>query len=164
MKRYQLILCLVIGVYCVPSFAGPILDINFIAPASVQAGESANVSWTVGNIGDETATGPWVDAIYLSTDNLFQFSDIRLTTFDRFGDLAPGDTYTRTESILIPMSTLAGEYFLLAATDIEEDVSGPDFASRAIQITAASVPEPSTLGLLGAGLLGFAFVRHRRAA
>ena len=42
--------------------------------------------------------------------------------------------------------------------------AGNDFALDDISLVAVSVPEPGTLSLLGAGLLGLGFMRNRRRA
>jgi subtilase family serine protease len=84
---------------------------------------SVTVGWTVSNLG----TGPgrnesWVDAVIASTnDTLGDGDDVVLARFPRTGALEVGESYSRTETFLLPPE-FTGRYRLFVKTDADGQV------------------------------------------
>ncbi|WP_422665759.1 CARDB domain-containing protein (plasmid) [Anabaena sp. PCC 7938] len=123
------------------------------APIAVTVGSTAEVSWTVLNQGNVQATHRWYDAIYLSNDQTLDGTDTQVSGFDSGisgTSLLAGDTYTLTQTLNIPNTTLGNRYLLFVADAdnnqyetnennnvkaISVEVKAPD-----LMITAGSAP------------------------
>jgi hypothetical protein len=77
------------------------------------------VVWTVVNNGLTPAIGPWSDRILISTDNQLG-GDTLLSTVNVAGPLDVGQSYTRTQQVLLPSSP--GRFWIIASTDAGETV------------------------------------------
>ncbi len=97
---------------------------NVVAPTETIA-DPANVtiSWQVDNIGDSTASpGNWFDAVIASTDEIIGDGDDRvLALFERTADLAPGESYVRSETFQLPPA-FTGRYFLYVQADHSKSI------------------------------------------
>ncbi|TVR47529.1 MAG: tandem-95 repeat protein, partial [Puniceicoccaceae bacterium] len=97
------------------------------APTSARVGDPITVTWTVTNHGDEPATGRWTDAVYLSSDLVWDFGDLLLGTLEPSAarTLQPGQSYTA--SLTVPLlPALPGPWRILVRTDLFNDVfEGP---------------------------------------
>jgi subtilase family serine protease len=98
---------------------GPVADLivtNVDAPASAFSGRSFSVTWTVRNNGAST-TLSWIDAVYLSIDQVFdRGSDVYIGFAERFAGLPAGDEYSQSGSFTLPQG-LAGRFYVFIATD-----------------------------------------------
>ncbi|NVJ00069.1 DUF1566 domain-containing protein [Myxococcus sp. AM009] len=88
----------------------------FSGPSVAEAQESVSFTWTVTNAGTEVAYPNWYDYVYLSTDERYDSGDTSVMSEVRTSALAPGASYTITESAVLP-SVPAGNYFLLLRVD-----------------------------------------------
>ena len=108
---------------------GPTPDLEPAAlnvPATVLTAGSMEVSWTVDNVGQRFAPGPWVDRLYLSADDRFDIgSDLLLGSFTRATDLLEGTGYSRTETVALPSLT-DGDYSVFLVTDANQTVVEDD--------------------------------------
>jgi YD repeat-containing protein len=86
------------------------------APASVRAQQVASLGWTVSNSGSGTAKAPWMDIVYLSSDQTCCAGDTALATVSHTAALAPGASYAQTKSVTIPTRP-PGNYFLILKVD-----------------------------------------------
>src|SRR4029077_20419581 len=95
------------------------------APSALVVGNPAqvDVSWTVANQGTGAgATGDWVDRLVLSTNSTYGDGDDRLVgDFPHTGTIAPGTSYTRSETVTLPPN-LEGQFVLFVATDATNTV------------------------------------------
>lgn len=84
---------------------------------------SLNVSWTVSNQGTgEGRTSAWTDRVILSKDDTFGNGDDWVVgEFRHTGALAAGESYTRSERILLPANTSA-RYKLFVVSDTKSEV------------------------------------------
>jgi len=121
-----------------------VLDFSAPSAAMVGSGQQVQLSWTVQNNGTVAAeAGFWFDSVYLSDDDVFDPSD-ELLTFTLAGEsgLAPGETYTFQEQVLIP-STAAGSRYLILTVDetneVVEDDEANNFFASAIELSAPDV-------------------------
>ena len=82
--------------------ASPDLTVSAItpAPAAIE-GQTVQLTWTVTNSGDATATGPWTDNVYLATDS-FGNNKTLVGSFTYNGTLAAGQSETETQTISVP--------------------------------------------------------------
>ena len=81
------------------------------------SGNTANVTWTITNQGEASATGSWTDVVYLSRDTILDTDeDLRLGRFVHEGPLSVGDHYLRTEQVTIPVE-YSGPYYFIVVTD-----------------------------------------------
>ncbi len=89
------------------------------APSQGISGQTISVSWNVKNIGTTgTSSNVWVDRLYLvSTATLDPGVAVLNQTFDNFSSLNPGDSYTQTESITLPLGLSGNYYFFVSAND-----------------------------------------------
>jgi hypothetical protein len=99
---------------------GPDLQlVSASAPASASVGSSITVSWTVKNQGAATASNDWVDYVYLSKDNVYDYSDAYLAGSNAADQspLAAGSSYTQTTTISAPSIDAAGQHYLIFRTN-----------------------------------------------
>lgn len=104
-------------------------------PATLPADETAGISWTVRNLG----TGPtsirvWFDAVYLSTDSVWDAADRKLLEVRNPEFLGAGEYYVQTADVPIPPDVARDRFFLLVQTDSgdteeEFDREGNNFAA-----------------------------------
>jgi hypothetical protein len=86
------------------------------------SGGSANVTWTVTNQGDASATGIWRDVVYISSDTILDTEeDFRVGRFDHQGPLAVGESYQQTANFTIPVDYM-GDYYFFVITDNNNSV------------------------------------------
>ncbi len=92
-------------------------------PSTVSTGERLAVSYTVINQGaGNPNSSSWRDRIYLSTNPDELENPIELKTITHYNGLEPNATYTITESIALPSSLSAGDYYLYVVTDADNQV------------------------------------------
>ncbi|MBD2251345.1 CARDB domain-containing protein [Nostoc parmelioides] len=135
------------------------------APTSAALNETISVSWTVKNQGTVSAFTDWYDAVYISDDQFFDYSDIQLANRYTGEDtpLASGESYTATQDIYIPGYVTTGDVYdglrqryLLFVTDEynnqgETDETNNVFAQAItlaapdLVITAANAPTTTVL-------------------
>ena len=91
------------------------------------------MSWTVKNQGAATASNDWYDAVYLSKDNVYDYSDAYLAGSNAADQspLAAGSSYTQTKAISAPSIDTAGQYYLIFRTN-------PDSYSGQAEISKAN--------------------------
>lgn len=87
--------------------------VSFSAPEESLSLSSETVAWTVRNEGPATASGTWTDRIYLSADSTFSGSESVLLSLSFTGTLAPGESYTRTATLPLPLVEGSFTLFLL---------------------------------------------------
>jgi hypothetical protein len=130
--------------------AGPVADLavsNVSAPATVTAGGTLPVSWTVTNNGADTGNVPIVDAVYLSFDQVFDPTDLYLGSVTTTGGLAAGKSYTQSSNLPL-RAGVAGTYYVFVVTNSGNTVfelnTGDDanFGPQSVQI---NMPAPADL-------------------
>ena len=87
-------------------------------PLTVGDPASVTIGWTVTNNGSvPTSAGSWVDQVIASPDDIpGNGDDIVLQSFPHTGNLAAGQSYTQTQTFLLPPS-FEGQYHLFVHTD-----------------------------------------------
>ncbi|MFP5275442.1 CARDB domain-containing protein, partial [Coleofasciculus sp.] len=118
---------------------------NISAPTTAVSGQGIEVSWTLTNQGDGTASGTWIDQVFLS-DNLTVGNDQFLDSFTFTGTLAPGESTTRTQVVTAPID-LAGDHYFVVNTDTNnqifeftEDNNNSAIADQAISLELSPTP------------------------
>ena len=129
------------------------------AGGSADLGDTIPVSWTVTNTSASVATAAgWSDAVYLSDSPTFDNTATFVGSFKATiaGPLAPGASYTQTQNVTLPYTTLGSRYLLVVADqDSGQPVSGstPIVGSTAIDLRASdlaiSATAPASTVLLG---------------
>ena len=85
-------------------------------PASVTAGTSAGLRFTVSNTGPEATSGQWRDHVYLSLDAVVSADDVLLAQVDSGAALNPGESYsTALNNIDIPIRYRGDAYLIVVA-------------------------------------------------
>ena len=84
------------------------------------SGENISVSWTIQNMGfGNTQMATWFDRVYLSEDqNLDYDIDIYLGGISNFSALNPGQSYTESLDINLPVGAF-GSYYIIVETDLQ---------------------------------------------
>ena len=121
--------------------------------------EILTVDWTVQNRGSAIANRDWSDYVYLSTDDVLDDTDIRLSTVatGEQTPLAVGDSYSISRDIRIPQSVLPGSYHLIFSADGSQnqgelEENNNQFAlpvqvtGRDLTVSEATAPESADLG------------------
>lgn len=98
---------------------------SVVAPGGYSGG-LMDITWTVTNRGPGgTREGGWYDRIYMSEDNTLG-GDRELGVFWHSGILPAGDSYTRTESVRLPIGIPADgvprDYYFFVVTDANNHV------------------------------------------
>ncbi|MEQ8752588.1 MAG: Ig-like domain-containing protein, partial [Coleofasciculus sp. G1-WW12-02] len=118
---------------------------NISAPTTAVSGQGIEVSWTLTNQGDGTASGTWIDQVFLS-NNLTVGNDQFLDSFTFTGTIAPGESTTRTQVVTAPID-LAGDHYFVVNTDTNnqifeftEDNNNSAIADQAISLELSPTP------------------------
>lgn len=90
-------------------------------PASGSPGESITFNWTVQNIGSNSATGIWSDAVYLSQDQTWDINDILIGKKSQVGPINIGESYNSNLSISLP-GINPGDYYIIIRSDVRNHV------------------------------------------
>ncbi len=101
-----------------PSGTPDLTLVNVSMPTDAVGGSSITVSWEVSNIGNGSTNNTiWKDRIYLSPDlDLRRGDDTLLGEFTSVSSLNPGESYTNTKQVNIPLNHV-GSYYLFIITD-----------------------------------------------
>lgn len=88
-------------------------------PVTVFSGQEVQVTWEITNAANGgTQSTRWIDAVYLSSDAVFEISiDRYLGGVNNFSALEPGQRYNNTSVFTIPEG-ISGEYYIFVRTDI----------------------------------------------
>ena len=94
--------------------------VNVAGPSAGGVGQNVTITWTDENIGQASATGPWVDYLYLSPDG--KLGDATFLGYYNFtGSIAAGSQRALSDSVALP--TLAdGAYYLIVDTNAQNQV------------------------------------------
>lgn len=111
------------------------------------------VFWTVTNTGSGSATGTWIDRVYLSTDDVLG-NDVLLGSSERPGPLPPGGAYGGSGLYPIGFEVAPGAYHVFVQTDatnvvLEPGAEGDNFVSSPVTVT-----HPPTADLVVADITG----------
>lgn len=94
-------------------------------PADTWTGSAFDVTWVLTNAGPTVASGPWLDRVYLSSDNQLQLGvDRLLGEFQFNGTLEAGRSVARVQSVSINRDWIPsnGNYRILVMADAANDV------------------------------------------
>jgi len=96
----------------------PDLSVSSVdAPMSLKLGATATLNYTVTNCGPgAVAATNWIDAVYLSSDELLDSSDVLVGSAIMNGPLAVGETYANTLELALPIID-DGEYHVIVSID-----------------------------------------------
>ncbi|MEO8270741.1 MAG: transglutaminase domain-containing protein, partial [Aureliella sp.] len=99
---------------------GPTIDLavsSIDIPVGVVQGNDLSITYTVTNTSSSaTLVNSWEDVVYLSTDDLFDPSDVEFGRIGRTSGLAGGASYT--ETLTSPLSTVSlGDYHVFVFAD-----------------------------------------------
>jgi hypothetical protein len=99
-------------------------------PDSVVLGENASMSYTIKNIGINTAIGTLKDALHVSTDNLFNgASDPLFSVQSKYIYIKPGDSVTSTVNGPLP-GVLPATYYGIGRTNTLNSVVEADYTNN----------------------------------
>ncbi|MCP9494831.1 MAG: hypothetical protein MSG64_10295 [Pyrinomonadaceae bacterium MAG19_C2-C3] len=126
----------------------PDLQVTLDAPPPQAATDAAfDVSWTITNNGQATATAPWVDKVFLSVDSQ-PGNDALIGEFPFSNSLEPNGSAVRIQTVSIPRSAVSqsGSYRLIVVTDANNNVNeganeNNNFSVRQIQVTRTPRPD-----------------------
>jgi subtilase family serine protease/5-hydroxyisourate hydrolase-like protein (transthyretin family) len=119
------------------------------APAVASIGGTISITYRVDNFGaTPTVAGLWSDAVYFSSDDVFDAGDVLLGKINHFGDLGVGDGYLASQSVTLPTSFL-GSGFLFVVADSDDDVFELDNVNNAVARPITLVNEPPDLTFTG---------------
>ncbi len=133
------------------------IDSMQLSKREISNGESFDVLWTIYNLGADAADG-LTAGIYLSTDRIFDASDVQLSAFDL--SLTGVEKKEDLTKVFIPANQHAGEGFILLKIDPEERVGDltPDDDLESVAITIKNLsdegPDLSFCNLLVGGVDG----------
>ncbi|MFN9173915.1 MAG: Calx-beta domain-containing protein, partial [Synechocystis sp.] len=121
----------------------PDLTITNLTGVNGFSDRPTNITYTVKNNSNLTATGPWVDRLYLSPDNIYgNGNDIAIGNntggtlqqgIEFAGTLNAQIEYTRTIPVILPEKP--GNYYLIAITDADGQLNEGDAENNNQRIT-----------------------------
>jgi subtilisin family serine protease/subtilase family serine protease len=120
---------------------GPDLTVTaLIAPSSAVAGTSINAADTTKNVGGDTMPASFT-SFYLARNSVLDSSAVLLTNRP-VASLVPGASDTASAALIIPASTTAGLYYIIAKADGDNATAEPQESNntRAKSITIAAAP------------------------
>ena len=121
------------------------------SPTTGTVGGQIDVSWTIKNQGNQTATGSFWTSFFLSTDSIITTSDINMYWGCALDSLAPGNTYRCYGLMPVPTNVVPGTYYLGAYADTDGTITEGNetnnglSASNQITITGSGGTSPDLI-------------------
>ena len=114
------------------STIGDLATSNVVAPATGVTGQNASppIQWVVKNVGASNVQGNWIDAIYLSSDGVFDGNDKLIARVQHSGGLAAGGQYTGTSNAALPADIVPGHYFILVRANAQGAIRESDLSNN----------------------------------
>src|SRR5439155_402733 len=103
---------------------------------------SIPVSFTITNNGPSAALPNWSDTVYLSTDGVFDASDLNIGGITRVTALAAGASYTFSTTVTTPASQAPGNYTLFMKTDSTTLVTESNETNNVVSIPVTLPTRP----------------------
>ncbi len=112
-------------------------------PTTAVSGGAIEISWNVKNFSTEKAQGYWTDAVYLSTDAVWDIGDRLVGKVDHgsvksMATLNSGESYNATLKTRLP-ALLPQGYRIIVRTDIYDDVNEGAFNKNNMRTSAEAV-------------------------
>jgi hypothetical protein len=115
--------------------------------ASGFAGQPLAVTWSVTNIGSATATGPWVDSVYLTANPVFSASNsVLLGTYPQTAAIPVDGGYSQSTSFTLPNTN--GTFNLVLVVDSGDAVqqcqaagNNVAFSPTPVNVLASQYPD-----------------------
>jgi len=112
-------------------------------PANSSPGQSATITFTINNNGQNPANGAWTDALYISSDGTWDAGDALFGRALHLGNVAAGGSYTTTLTANLP-GLLPGNYKVIVRSDIRNNlVESNENNNLAASLDAFTVNVPS---------------------
>jgi parallel beta-helix repeat protein len=114
-------------------------------PDSAIAGESITINWTKENTGQNPAIGTMKEAIYLSTDTIWDINDALLGVQTNYINLAPQAQQSQSITADLTGVTLA-DYYAIVRTDIlnniyeSNDTNNTSYSTSTINVNVQELP------------------------
>ena len=124
-----------------------LVAVDVAGPASAAPGIPFAIRWTARNTGSATATAPWSDRVYLSSDAAWG-GDVSLASIAASDSLPAGASREVTGSVVVPVDGPAGNLYVLVATDAGNAVAESNEADN-VGVSAVVVTVPLTLTVTG---------------
>ncbi|MFN4170881.1 MAG: CARDB domain-containing protein, partial [Pseudorhodobacter sp.] len=134
-------------VMTITPLARPNLQVaSVIATDGVSAGGTVSAEYEIINQGTVTASGNWVDRVYLSLDPFLSSDDLLIGSFQNVSALAPGERYSGLTGPMVVPLRFGGPAYVIVSTDALSQVDefpndGDNTAATQIQITPAPKPD-----------------------
>lgn len=128
-------------------YTGPDFIVSEVSvPPSVSSGAELTVNFTVQNSGNQTSPArERTDAVYLSADAAFDYSDTYLGSTTDANAIAGGQSVGRSATVTLPLE-LSGTYYVIVYADMTYQITeyselNNTGASSAMEITIGSGPD-----------------------
>ena len=103
---------------------------NISNPDSGSSGQPINIQWTVKNVKNSNTVLSWYDAVYLSTDSIWnKNTDIFFGKRLHYGALGYGESYNCSQTFYLP-NGMSGDYYLLAVADYDQANNDDDLINN----------------------------------
>ncbi len=111
------------------------------SPASADAGAVPSFTIDLINSGTSTADGAYVIGFYLSTNNVLDNSDTQVGVINT-GNTPVGTINNVPAAITVPAGTMAGDYYLIAKTDINNSIAESNEGNNTVVKSISITQEP----------------------
>jgi hypothetical protein len=137
-----------------------LVAISVTAPTNGIAGQNVSLRWVVANQGvNQTSGSYWYDAIYLSTNPVFNVAtSTLLDTFGYWGGLALGASYTNSQPVTLPAGAIGTNYIFVfsdAGSNVFE-ITLTNNMARAVQPLVVTPNYPAQLSVSSVSIPGTA--------
>ncbi|MDA8746284.1 hypothetical protein N9N28_16795, partial [Rubripirellula amarantea] len=145
-----------ITAFPLPDLVTTVVTVN--NPGSAVSGGVLTVDYTITNNGTLSVSDSWTDSIYLSTNAVFDSSDVLLQTVNESLSLGIGEDYDRSVSVNLA-DGISGPYYIIVVPDSNNDVSEGDgepagpLGSAEFTVTSFPYADLTVTNVIGQDLL-----------
>lgn len=116
--------------------------VSLNSPGEARAGQSMEVDWVVENVGGVgTFSSFWRDALFLSSDTVYDPEDQRLGSVRNLSALAAGESYRNSTSVVLPVQ-FSGTYHLLLIANHGSGQQEDDLENNTVSAPLIVRPAP----------------------
>ncbi|HWE97612.1 MAG TPA: CARDB domain-containing protein [Tepidisphaeraceae bacterium] len=120
---------------------------NVTAPALTPPGQQITVGWTLNNIGDSTATGPWTEQVFLATDAAGD-NPVLVAAVSYAGPLPANQQISRSAVVQVPAFVSPGNYWFVIDENPYNQVFETNTSNNsAVAASPSTIPIALTLSL-----------------